>query len=160
MVWTSLWIRARIRPIKRRRRENWWPAPSQTRVWDQPQESMSCLSPGVPGSSVVHVLNAGLGGAWEEGRRTGDLAGSLCRKEWKSKGPGGGGQTKGTPLRSLAGHFIWREEASSFVLAAGLLRGLGQPVEPTLPYFWITVEYWQSRVPHCLGWGTDLEVWV
>lgn len=96
------------------------------------------------------MLNAGLGGAWEEGCRAGDLSGSLCRNKGKSEGPGEG-QTKGTPLCSLAGHFVWREEASSFVLAAGLLRGLGQPAESTLPYFCITVEYRQSQVPHCLG---------
>lgn len=53
---SSLWIRAGISPIKRCCRKNWWPAPSQARVWDQLLESMSCLSPGVPGSSAVHVL--------------------------------------------------------------------------------------------------------
>lgn len=81
MVWTSLGIRAGISLIRSQCREKWWPAPSQARVWDQLQES-SDLSPGVPGSSAVCALNAGLWGTWEEGLCTGDLAGSLSVKVW------------------------------------------------------------------------------
>lgn len=74
MAWTSLWIRAGISPERWQHRENWWPAPSQARVWDH-RKSTRDLSPGVPGSSVLRMLKAGLGGAWEKGWCTTNLAG-------------------------------------------------------------------------------------
>lgn len=49
-----------------------------------------------------------------------------------------------------------REKISSFVLATGLHQVLGQPLESTLPYFWITLKYRQRLASHCYA---KVQIW-